>query len=54
MKHKNETFDILLTYKTEVENQLNRKIKRIRLDRGSEYVLLNDYCVKGIFDFVTS
>ena len=37
---------MLLTYKTKVENQLNRKIKRIRSDKGGEYVLFNDYCVK--------
>ena len=46
IKHKDETFDMFLTYKAEVENQLNKKIKRIRLDRDDEYVLFNDYCVK--------
>jgi len=38
IKHKDEAFDMFLTYKTEVENQLNKKIKRIRSDRGGEYV----------------
>ena len=35
---------MFLLYKAEVENQLNKKIKRIRLDRGGDYVLLHDYC----------
>ena len=29
--------DVLQTFITEVERQLNRKVKVIRLDRGSEY-----------------
>jgi len=46
IKQKDEAFDMFLTYKAEVENQLNKKIKRIIADRGGEYVLFNDYCVK--------
>jgi len=46
IKPNNEVIDMFLTYKEEVKNQLNKKIKRIRLDRGGEYVLFNDYCVK--------
>jgi len=38
IKHKDEAFDMFLSYKTEVENQLDKKIKRIRSDRGGEYV----------------
>ena len=54
IKHKDEAFDMFLTYKAEVENQLNKKIKRIRSNRGGEYVLFNDYCVKeGIIHEVT-
>ena len=34
---------MFLLYKAEVENQLNKKIKRTRSDRGDEYVLLDDY-----------
>jgi len=30
IKHKGEAFDMFLTYKVEVENQLNKRIKRIR------------------------
>ena len=54
IKHKDEAFDMFLSYKAEVENQLDKKIKRIRSDRGGEYVLFNDYCVKeGIIHEVT-
>ena len=37
---------MFLSYKAEVENQLNRKIKRLRSDRGGEYTLFNDFCEK--------
>ena len=51
---KDEAFDMFLKYKAEVENQLNKKIKRIRSDRGGEYVLFNEYCIReGIIDEVT-
>jgi len=54
IKHRDEAFDMFLTYKEEVENQLNNKIKRLISDRGGEYVLFNDYCVKeGIIHEVT-
>ena len=44
LRNKNEAFDMLLIHKAEVENQLDRKIKRIRSDRGGEFIPLNDYC----------
>jgi len=54
IKHKDKAFDMILTYKIEIENQLNKKIKRITSDRGGECVLFNDYCVKeGIIHEVT-
>ena len=34
LKNKDEAFDMFLSYKGGVENQLDRKIKRIRSDRG--------------------
>ena len=34
LKHKDETFDAFKLYKLEVENQLNKKIKVLRSDRG--------------------
>ncbi|KAJ9561442.1 hypothetical protein OSB04_006602 [Centaurea solstitialis] len=34
----NEAIDKFVTYKSEVENQLNKKIKVVRSDRGGEYV----------------
>ena len=36
LRNKDEAFDMSLSYKDEVGNQLYRKIKRIRSDRGSE------------------
>ena len=54
LRSKDEAFDMFLSYKAEVENQLDRKIKRIRSDRGGEYIPLNDYCEKeGIIHEVT-
>ena len=38
LKSKDEAIDKFVLYKTEVENQLNKKIKRLRSDRGGEYV----------------
>ena len=43
LRNTDEVFDMFLSYKVEVENQLDRKIKRIRSDRGDEYIHLNDY-----------
>ncbi|GKE85079.1 retrotransposon protein, putative, ty1-copia subclass [Tanacetum coccineum] len=38
VKSKDEAIDKFVLYKTEVENQLGRKIKVVRSDRGGEYV----------------
>jgi hypothetical protein len=38
MKHKSETFEKFKEFQSEVENQLNKKIKHIRSDRGGEYL----------------
>ena len=38
MKHKSETFDKFKEFQREVENQLNKKIKHLRSDRGGEYL----------------
>ena len=35
LRSKDEAFDMFLSYKAEVESQLDRKIKRIRSDRGA-------------------
>ena len=54
LRNKDEAFDMSLSYKVEVENQLDRKIKRIRSDKGGEYIPLTDYCEKeGIIHEVT-
>jgi transposase InsO family protein len=37
LKTKNEALNCFKTYKAEVENQLEKKIKRFRSDRGGEY-----------------
>jgi hypothetical protein len=37
LKLKDEALHYFKTYKAEVENQLERKIKRLRSDRGGEY-----------------
>src|ERR1044072_4190668 len=54
LRNKDEAFDTFLTYKAEVEKQLNRKIKRVRSDRGGEFIAFNDFCEKeGIIHEVT-
>ena len=48
LKSKDQTLDYFKIYKAEVENQLERKIKRIRPDRGGEYFprLFDEFCEK--------
>ena len=54
LRNKDEVSEKFSIYKSEVENQLNKKIKRIRSDRGGEYFLINDLCEKeGIIHEVT-
>src|SRR3954471_24566962 len=38
MKHKSETFEKFKEFQNEVENQLGKKIKHLRSDRGGEYL----------------
>ena len=38
MKHKSETFEKFKEFQSEVENQLGKKIKHLRSDRGGEYL----------------
>ena len=38
MRHKSESFDEFKEFKAEVENQLNKSIKALRLDRRGEYL----------------
>ena len=40
IRHKSETFEKFKEFKNEVENQLNKKIKVLRSDRGGEYMSL--------------
>ena len=37
LSSKDEAKNIFIKFKTEVENQKNKKIKRLRSDRGGEY-----------------
>ena len=37
LKYKNEIFNVFKNYKAEVENQLGKKIKILRSDKGGEY-----------------
>ncbi|TLX70056.1 DDE-type integrase/transposase/recombinase [Labilibacter sediminis] len=37
-KHKHETFEVFKRFQNEVENQLGKKIKILRSDRGGEYL----------------
>ena len=36
LRNKDEARDAFIKYKNEVENQLSKKIKRLRTDRGEE------------------
>jgi hypothetical protein len=38
MRHKSESFEKFKEFRTEVENQLNKNIKALRLDREGEYL----------------
>jgi hypothetical protein len=38
IRHKSESFKKFKKFKTEVENQLGKKIKVFRTDRGGEYL----------------
>ncbi|GJV79466.1 retrovirus-related pol polyprotein from transposon TNT 1-94 [Tanacetum coccineum] len=47
LKSKDEAIDKFVLYKTEVENQLGKKIKVVRSDRGGEYVApFAEFCAK--------
>ena len=55
LKSKDEAIDKFIIFKQEVENQLNKKIKVVRSDRGGEYVApFGEYCSQhGIIHEVT-
>jgi hypothetical protein len=48
LKTKDEALDYFKIYKAEVENQLERKIKRLRSDRGDEFFpkVFDDFCAE--------
>ena len=49
MKRKSETFEIFNEFRAEVENQLGKRIKVIRSNRGGEYLLgdFKDYLTQN-------
>ena len=56
LKSKDEAIEKFVLYKNEVENQLNKKIKVLRSDRGGEYESpFVDFCAQhGIIDETTT
>jgi hypothetical protein len=48
LKNKDKTLDYFKIYKAEVKNQLERKIKHLRSDRGGEYfpILFDEFCAE--------
>nr|GEW17209.1 hypothetical protein [Tanacetum cinerariifolium] len=57
MKHKHEVFETFKVFQNEVENQLGKKIKAIRSDRGGEYLsheFINHMTSYGIVSQLTS
>ena len=46
LRNKDEAKDVFIKYKNEVENQLSKKIKWLRVDRGGEYESnpFNSFC----------
>ena len=46
LRNKDEARDAFIKYKNEVENQLSKKIKRLRTDRGGNYESnpFNSFC----------
>jgi hypothetical protein len=56
LRSKDEALEMLIKYKTEVENQKNKRIKRLRTDRGGEYESnpFSEFCEQnGIIHEVT-
>ena len=54
---KDETLDVFKTYKAKVENQLGKKVKVLRSNRGGEYESssLSEFCeVNGIIHQTTT
>jgi transposase InsO family protein len=48
LKTKDEVLDYFKIFKAKAENQLERKIKRLRSDRGGEYfpILFDEFCAE--------
>ena len=52
MAHKSEVFEKFLSFKAQVEKQLEKEIKVFRIDNGGEYVnsRLIDFCTQEEID----
>ncbi|GJU58341.1 retrotransposon protein, putative, ty1-copia subclass [Tanacetum coccineum] len=48
MKYKHEVFEAFKVFQNEVENQLGKKFKAIRSDRGGEYLSHEGYALESI------
>ena len=50
LRTKDEALDYFKIYKAEVENQLERKIKRLRSDRGGKYFskIFDEFCEEHV------
>lgn len=48
LKHKSKLFDTFKVFKNQVENQIGRRIKCLRLDRGDDFISdeFTEYCEK--------
>jgi transposase InsO family protein len=48
LKTKDEVLNYFKAYKAKAENQLERKIKRLRSDRGGKYIsnAFDEFCVE--------
>ena len=52
LKSKDETIDIFKYYKNEIENQLDKKIKTIRSDKGESTIYLLMSFIKSMVLFI--
>lgn len=52
LKHKNDDLNTFIEWKTVIENQTEKKVKKLRTDNGLEYCadVFDEYCKKnGIY-----
>jgi len=54
LKKKSEVFDMFKEFKALVENQIEKKIKVLRIDNGVEFSILYIYCFPHSFWIIIS